>query len=229
MHGVDVGTESATYAGLPWNERGLGRAQPARHLQKLVERNRAPGIVLPLSDEVADGLIGPVDLALCHGNAGGQRHHDTRERLPVLHGIESRPMPVFLEDDVIVTAHDECGGILVSGVVGRRLQRRRVERLELGSDAGRRGLIATRNELARLVKRGRGPRDRQKVTVPENRIAGAGQHGHDGQRENDPLPHASHFTTPLIPRPEGRTGPQYRASPPASSSSWVTQSGHSGR
>ena len=53
--------------------------------------------------------------------------------------------------------------------------------------------------------------------------------GHDDQRENDPLPHASHFATPLGRRPEGRTGPQYRASPPASSSSWVAQSGHSGR
>jgi hypothetical protein len=92
-----------------------------------------------------------MDLPTRQGNTNRQRYHDTRQRLPVLDGIESRAMPIFLKDNVLVAAHDERGGVLFAGVVRGSLQSLRIERLDLRGDARCRWLIAACDLLTRLV------------------------------------------------------------------------------
>jgi hypothetical protein len=97
---------------------------------------------------------------------GGQHRQQGRKALGIAQGIEVRSPPVALEDDVVVSRHEERPGAVLARVAGRVLEGARIELFERRRHARGDRFNCPRHPLARLVERRTAAGERVEVQPP---------------------------------------------------------------
>src|SRR5581483_7042311 len=85
--------------------------------------------------------------------------------------IESRPVPIALENNVLVTSHDERARVVLRRIGGRGFERFAIQRFQLWSNPRRGRLVAAGDPLPGLIEREARTgvsRHREEIALPEN-------------------------------------------------------------